>query len=69
MITYMRSVTLVLTSFLDAFLFSFHFLASFVDLFQKQRDVGDFKWVSISGITGSQIHCISPGGLLAYRFR
>ena len=30
-----------------------------------EPDVGDFKLASISGITGSQIHCISPGRLLA----
>ena len=32
-------------------------------------DVGDFKLVGYSGITGSQIHCISPGRLLADRSR
>ena len=32
-------------------------------------DVGDFKLASISGITGSQIHCISLGRLLADRSR
>ena len=46
----------------------FSFLSSFIDVFKK-LDVGDFKLASISGITGSQIHCISPGRLLADRSR
>ena len=50
------------------FLAVFHFLSSLIDL-KKKLDVGDFKLASISGITGSQIHCISPGRLLADRSR
>ena len=46
----------------------FYSLSSFID-FVIKLDVGDFKLASISGITGSQIHCISPGRLLADRSR
>ena len=62
----MRSTTLVLTIFLDVF-----FVGGFVEFYRlkKKLDVGDFKLASISGITGSQIHCISPGRLLADRSR
>ena len=49
------------------FLALFIFLWSFI-VFSK-LDVGDFKLASISGITGSQIHCISLGRLLADRSR
>ena len=52
------------------YLFStFIFLESSFADFLLKLDVGDFKLASISGITGSQIHCISPGRLLADRSR
>ena len=53
--------------FLDAF-WLFSCFVEFSNFFFK-LDVGDFKLASISGITGSQIHCISPGRLLADRSR
>ena len=48
--------------------FDLSFFVEFDKLFLK-LDVGDFKLASISGITGSQIHCVSPGMLLADRSR
>ena len=54
--------------FSQRFLTTFVFYRVLYTFFQK-LDVGDFKLASISGITGSQIHCISPGRLLADRSR
>ena len=51
------------------FFYIFHFCVEFHRHWEKKLDVGDFKLASISGITGSQIHCISPGRLLADRSR
>ena len=54
--------------FLDVFCLV-TFFVEFCKLFVKKLDVGDFRLASISGIAGSQIHCISPGRLLADRSR
>ena len=62
-----RSTTLVLTIF--KMIFDFYMCYRVISTFLFKRDVGDFKLASISGITGSQIHCISPGRLLADRSR
>ena len=49
--------------------FDFFIFCRVLYTFLLNLDVGDFKLASISGITGSQIHCISPGRLLADRSR